>query len=117
MYKTCQEEEQEQKIGFDQHKTDRDTFDEIIEMSFKNSYNWENLVYFSRLQEDWLREGKDFMNDRAWSRVIKYQEVSKDFIREFKDQILPLTVMGASLLEAMHGKKFLDEIVGKDFNK
>ena len=115
--KTCQEEEREEKIGFDQHITDRGTFDEIIEVSFKNSYNWENLVYFSRLQENWIREGKCFMNDRAWSRVVKYQEATKDFIREFKDKLLPMSIIGASIIRATYGEKFLEEIVGKDFNK
>ena len=115
--KTCQEEQQEVEIGFDQHKTERKTFDEIIGVSFKNSYNWENLVYFSRLQEDWIREGKCFMNDRAWSRVVKYQEATKDFIREFKDKLLPMSIIGASIIRATYGEKFLEEIVGKDFNK
>ena len=118
--KTCQEEEKEIEIGFDQHITDRETFDEIIELSFEGCYNWsswENLVYFSRLQEDWLREGECFMNYKGWSRTIKYQEVSKDFIREFRYQILPLSGIGASIIKARYGKKFLEEIAGKDFNK
>lgn len=114
--KTCQEEQQEIEIGFSQHITDRETFDEIIELSYECNYDWENLVYFSRLKEDWIREGKFFMNYIAWSRIIKYQEVSKDFIREFKDQLLPISAIGASILEARYGRKFLEEIIGKDFN-
>lgn len=115
--KTCQEEQQEVEIGFEQHITDRETFDEIIELSYECNYDWENLVYFSRLQEDWIREGNMFMNDRAWSRVVKYQEATKDFIREFKDKILPLSVIDITILEAKYGKKFVEEITGKDFNK
>ena len=118
MGKTCQEEEKEVEIGFEQHKTDRETFDDIIKLSNEGCWgSWDNLIYFSRLQEDWIREGKCFMTDRAWSRVIKYQEPSKDFIREYKDQLLPLSVIGVAIIEAKYGKEFLEEIARKDFNK
>ena len=118
MSKTCQEEQQEIEIGFEQNKPDRETFDDIIKLSEEGCWGrWDNLIYFSRLQEDWLREGKDYMGKKAWAYIVKYQEATKDFIREFKDKILPLSVVSVSIIEARYGKKFLEEIVGKDFDQ
>ena len=118
MTKTCQEEEKEVKIGFRQHITDRRTFDQIIELADEGCFdNWSNLIYFSRLEEDWIRESETYMDYIAWSRVIKYQDPSKDFIREYKDQLLPLSVIGVAIIEAKYGKEFLEEIIGKDLNK
>ena len=83
------------------------TEEEIRETINNNTVDWNRIIWYQTLSEEFIREFQDRVN---WSDISFKQTLSEEFIKEFKDKVYWKWISFCQTLSEEFILEFIDKV-------